>query len=470
MAGTPVALMQEPSSFNLAGADDFINLILGTSKTSVTENSGGSSVSQTILSPEAEQALVKKMLEADNGLASLSTGEKSAGLYNTTTRMLQTNDLLARIANNVAVAGAPTVKTDTPTTSKVTTTTPNIGDSLSKALTAKTAGMALATMLGVPIGSSLLKKLGVTSGIDKATSAVSDSILDAIGVNTAVAGESTGAIGATGGASLTDAFGSSISSDSFALSGAEVPIAAGLSADVATPALVGGALGEADAAGITAGVTDAVGTDVAATSADAGAEAATAVGAEELVGGGTGATELAGIEGADEAGAIGGSLAEDAAFAAGAAGIGELVGGAAGGLELGGAVGGATLAGEAAEGAGLFETAATAAAAWVICTELKSKGLLDASLYAEGAKHISKLSPKTIAGYHVWAIPYTRLMRRSSLAVRLITPIALARTKHLSGRKNFIGFLTVIIGEPVCYLIGHFVNRTQNWKSLYASS
>ena len=188
-----------------------------------------------------------------------------------------------------------------------------------------------------------------------------------------------------------------------------------------------------------------------------GLDAAAGLGSEAAVG--------AGVDALAEGSAMveGASLAEGAAVAEGA---GALVEGA-------GLVEGASAIGEAAaaaEGAAVLEEAAVAVAAWVICTELKSSGELDEKLYKVGASHISAMPKHVVNGYHYWAIPYTRLMRKNSIAGKIarkfITPWAIGRTKYLAGNWNILGWLTVVIGEPACGLIGKFVG-TQDWNSLY---
>jgi len=100
----------------------------------------------------------------------------------------------------------------------------------------------------------------------------------------------------------------------------------------------------------------------------------------------------------------------------------------------------------------------------VICTELCDKGLLDARLYATDLQ-LSRLhiSPTTLRGYHLWAIPYVRLMRRSRLATRLIQPPAVAWAQQVcfdyasdrtGYRSTALGKLLRLVGEPACWAMG----------------
>lgn len=105
----------------------------------------------------------------------------------------------------------------------------------------------------------------------------------------------------------------------------------------------------------------------------------------------------------------------------------------------------------------------------VICTELAERGLLDARLYATdlqlSALHIS---PTIVRGYHVWAVPYVWLMRRSQLATRLIQPLAVAWAQQVcfdyasdrtGYRSTALGRLLRHVGEPACWVLGQIPQR-----------
>ena len=101
----------------------------------------------------------------------------------------------------------------------------------------------------------------------------------------------------------------------------------------------------------------------------------------------------------------------------------------------------------------------------VICTELFDRGLFDARLYATDLQ-LSRLyiSPTTVRGYHLWAIPYVRLMRRSRLATRAIRPLAVAWAQQIGfdyapdrsayRRYYTLGRLMRGVGERACWAIG----------------
>lgn len=94
-------------------------LFLGKNSSSgqTQQNSGGIGTTGTVttsesVSPDAVNAVVKSILEGNQGLAAVSSGQKKAGMYNSSTNMMLTNDLIAR----AAAEGAKLNKTSTQTT------------------------------------------------------------------------------------------------------------------------------------------------------------------------------------------------------------------------------------------------------------------------------------------------------------------------------------------------------------------
>lgn len=106
---------------NTNNATNTVNLLSGLAdiflgKSSTT--SGGTTTQQTVLSQEAVTALINQMLSSNSGLAAVSSGQKTSGLYNSSTHSLLLNDLLSRVAGEVATKGAATVTSRTPQTTK----------------------------------------------------------------------------------------------------------------------------------------------------------------------------------------------------------------------------------------------------------------------------------------------------------------------------------------------------------------
>lgn len=110
------------------------------------------------------------------------------------------------------------------------------------------------------------------------------------------------------------------------------------------------------------------------------------------------------------------------------------------------------------------QTKASSGLKTVICTELERQGLLDTELYNAGHAHFLTLSPQTVRGYRVWANKVVPLMQNSKKLSQTLAPIANARYEHVTGqRKNLIGWLTVHVCQPICYMIGFFVPEGKDY-------
>jgi hypothetical protein len=109
----------------------------------------------------------------------------------------------------------------------------------------------------------------------------------------------------------------------------------------------------------------------------------------------------------------------------------------------------------------------------VICTYLTSRGLFSEKDRIQGLRYVKeKLTPTHERGYHRWAVPTVRKMRKSELLTLLFWKLANARADHIASlygdtsRRNAFGWLLCKIGEPFCYVVGMF-SPEQNWVSLY---
>jgi len=109
----------------------------------------------------------------------------------------------------------------------------------------------------------------------------------------------------------------------------------------------------------------------------------------------------------------------------------------------------------------------------VICTHFLKSGKMDKNLWKIDTKFTcDNLSPSIIRGYHFWAIPYVRIMRKSKLAESIMLPLAVSRAEEIAyqmkerTKPNYLGKLVRFVGEPICWVIGQFVSE-QNWQSLY---
>lgn len=119
---------------------------------------------------------------------------------------------------------------------------------------------------------------------------------------------------------------------------------------------------------------------------------------------------------------------------------------------------------------------AESASAKVICSELHRQGRMTARdrliclKYAE-----QRLGPDFMTGYHFWAVPYVRLMRRSDGASGFILPFVNARTQEVKKRMgqavsgSFWGKVICAIHDPICCGLGRWV-KPRSYHGLYPSS
>src|SRR5258708_16955467 len=134
--------------------------------------SGGTTTQQTVISPQAAQALINTILGGSQGLSSVASGQKTSGLYDSSTNQLLVNDLISRTAGEIAARGAPT-RTNVP--NRLTT----VGAPLSPVTSLLATGAAY-------LGNKVLKSTGITDKVDKGVDAVVNSIFgatSATGVN-----------------------------------------------------------------------------------------------------------------------------------------------------------------------------------------------------------------------------------------------------------------------------------------------
>ena len=392
----------------LEAVTDLIKLFTGNSggSNTTTTTSGRIGTKQTMISSELATQMLQNALESNQGLAAIAQGQAGAGMYNSTTNKLLTNDLLARLTANIAEKAAPTVESISPTTQtvKVANTVPSLKGQVPN-------------LAALTLGKPLLDKVGKSKSIYDVVNNIYDFVTPAA---TLPATEALSSIG-------------------------------GLPAASAAPGSV------LELLSATSQVSPIV-YDALAPAADAISSALSYATSDSLLG--ATATEIA-----IDSGILGG-LGSGIGAAAGAGTAAGLAAGAAGAADAGVL---ATAGFAAAEGGSVLAEALPLVLGWVICTELQDSGELPNELYLAGALRTINLPASVIRGYQWWAIPYTRLMRRSTLARKFIKPFAIARASYIAtGKFNLAGWLSVVIGEPICAILGHTVARKkQNWEELY---
>lgn len=111
----------------------------------------------------------------------------------------------------------------------------------------------------------------------------------------------------------------------------------------------------------------------------------------------------------------------------------------------------------------------------VICTELVRQGMMSTDDLRLGHRFVAeRLSQAHVDGYHAWAVPVVRLMRRSPMTTRFFRVLARARADHIAGhygcaeRGSLLGRVLCAVGEPMCWVIGKLSRRT-DYRKLYAN-
>ena len=101
---------------------------------------------------------------------------------------------------------------------------------------------------------------------------------------------------------------------------------------------------------------------------------------------------------------------------------------------------------------------------FAVCTEMHRQGEVSDFDYA-GDIWASKLfiDENTRKGYHIWAVPLSRLMSKSKIVTRLLKPLVtawIAQMNFLVGRSasySIVGDLIFTVAKQFCTFIGRFV-------------
>ncbi len=99
----------------------------------------------------------------------------------------------------------------------------------------------------------------------------------------------------------------------------------------------------------------------------------------------------------------------------------------------------------------------------VLCTELHRQGILSDTLYEADSKYGGKLDSDIISGYHRWAVPVARAMKKSRIVTMFWKPLVLAWAEHAAYKEgvlpkdNSLGIFIEFIGIPIC----RFLNKKE---------
>lgn len=106
----------------------------------------------------------------------------------------------------------------------------------------------------------------------------------------------------------------------------------------------------------------------------------------------------------------------------------------------------------------------------VLCTELHRQGILSNELYARDVvfgKFLEAECPEIITGYHFFAKPVVKLMKKSKIFTKLISYPVLSWAKYIASNfenKYIVGAIVFHLGIPVCSIVGSIKNKLSGAK------
>ena len=95
----------------------------------------------------------------------------------------------------------------------------------------------------------------------------------------------------------------------------------------------------------------------------------------------------------------------------------------------------------------------------VLCGEMNRQGFLSDKLYRADSQYAKTMDREIIKGYHLWAKPLVKKMKKSPLLVIMARPLVIAWAEHMAYKMNvikndnMIGNILETIGAPICKLI-----------------
>lgn len=91
----------------VAGIGNMISSFLPTTTTSSFSGQTNKTTQQTVFSDEAVQRMINQILQSSDGLQSLTQGQQSSGLFDSSTNQMLASDFLARVVGEVGKITAP---------------------------------------------------------------------------------------------------------------------------------------------------------------------------------------------------------------------------------------------------------------------------------------------------------------------------------------------------------------------------
>lgn len=107
----------------------------------------------------------------------------------------------------------------------------------------------------------------------------------------------------------------------------------------------------------------------------------------------------------------------------------------------------------------------------VLCTALHDHGEIPTKIYKADIKHGRRLGEGVMRGYHFWAIPVTKIMRKNKIVYAIMKPIVKAWSYQMAYKEgvypngNFLGFLLESIGAPLCGVLGKMLKKKRRYSN-----
>tara|TARA_Y100001938_G_scaffold133677_1_gene193300 strand:- start:178 stop:1317 length:1140 start_codon:yes stop_codon:yes gene_type:complete len=188
---------------------NLVNIIGGIQGTESKTKTSGTKTTQTNISDQGIQELIRGILAGEGGVADVGGAARRSGLYNSTTQDTQMGNLYARAANQAELARSPTVETGT-TIQEMEA--PGVGlGTVAGAIGGMQAGKQVLDMFGLGAGAGAGALGG--AGVDAAATLLGPEVAKfgsvasnaanatgAAGVNTAATGSAGGLFGTSIGA------------------------------------------------------------------------------------------------------------------------------------------------------------------------------------------------------------------------------------------------------------------------------
>jgi hypothetical protein len=112
----------------------------------------------------------------------------------------------------------------------------------------------------------------------------------------------------------------------------------------------------------------------------------------------------------------------------------------------------------------------------VICTELCRNGVIEHDVWMADIRYSrDNFSAQTMRGYHLWGIPYVKLMRQYPAFAKVAAyptrwfAADIAYRMGVRSKPNYAGWaVRELAFRPICWSLG-IVAKARDWQSLWAT-